>query len=186
MSRIGRKNIVIPNRVKVSINGDIIKVEGPNGVLIQPLCKEVKTEISNDVIKITRNGEDKETAMLHGLNRSLTANMIQGVTEGFQRNLEIVGVGYRAEIQGDILNLSLGYSHPIKYILPKGITAAVDKQTIITLKGADKQLLGQTAAEIRAFRVPDPYKGKGIKYAEEVIKRKAGKAGKAASGGKAT
>lgn len=182
MSRIGKKSIAVPAEVKVSLNGDIVKVEGPNGILTQPLYKELKTEISNGEIRITKSGEDKETAMLHGLSRSLIANMIKGVTEGFQRNLEIVGVGYRAEVQGNILNLSLGYSHPIKYVLPKGITVAVDKQTRITLKGADKQLLGQTAADIRAFRIPDPYKGKGIKYAEEVIKRKAGKAGKAAGG----
>src|SRR3989338_3701846 len=179
MSRIGKKNIAIPSGVKVSLNGDIVKVEGPKGILTQLLCKELKTEISNGEIRMTRSGEDKETAMLHGLSRSLIANMIKGVTEGFQINLEIVGVGYRAEAQGNILNLSLGYSHPIKYALPKGITVTVDKQTSITLKGMDKQLLGQTAAEIKEFRLPDPYKGKGLKYAGEVIKKKAGKAGKA-------
>lgn len=185
MSRIGKKNISIPQGVKVTFNGDVIKVEGPKGSLAQPLNKELKTEVSGSEIKITRNGEDKSSIMLHGLSRSLVANMIKGVTEGFQKNLEIVGVGYRAELQGGILNLSLGYSHPIKYTLPKGITVTVDKQTSIALKGIDKQLLGQTAAEIRAFRLPDPYKGKGIKYAEEVIRRKAGKAGKTAGGGKA-
>lgn len=182
MSRIGKKNIAIPSGVKVSLNGDIIKVEGPKGVLTQSLSKKLKTDASNGEIKITRNGEDQGTVMLHGLTRSLVANMIKGVTEGFQRKLEIVGVGYRAEAQGNILNLSLGYSHPIKYVLPKDITAVVDKQTSITLKGADKQLLGQSAAEIRAFRTPDPYKGKGIKYEEEIVRRKAGKAGKAAGG----
>ncbi len=182
MSRIGKKNIAIPSGVKVSLNGDIIKVEGPKGVLTQSLSKKLKTDTSNGEIKITRNGEDQETVMLHGLCRSLVANMIKGVTEGFQRKLEIVGVGYRAEAQGNILNLSLGYSHPIKYVLPKDITVVVDKQTSITLKGADKQLLGQSAAEIRAFRTPDPYKGKGIKYEEEIVRRKAGKAGKAAGG----
>lgn len=184
MSRIGKKSIAVPAGVKVSLNSDIVKVEGPKGILTQPLCKEIKVEISDGEIRMTRSGEDKETAMLHGLSRSLIANMIKGVTEGFQINLEIVGVGYRAEVQGSILNLSLGYSHPIKYALPKGITATVDKQTSITLKGMDKQLLGQTAAEIKEFRLPDPYKGKGLKYAGEVIKKKAGKAGKA-TGGKA-
>lgn len=182
MSRIGKKSIAVPAGVKVSLNSDIVKVEGPKGTLTQPLCKEIKVEISDGEIRMTRSGEDKETAMLHGLSRSLIANMIKGVTEGFQINLEIVGVGYRAEAQGSILNLSLGYSHPIKYALPKGITATVDKQTSITLKGMDKQLLGQTAAEIKEFRLPDPYKGKGLKYAGEVIKKKAGKAGKAAGG----
>ena len=182
MSRIGKKSIAVPAGVKVSLNSDIVKVEGPKGILTQPLCKEIKVEISDSEIRMTRSGEDKETAMLHGLSRSLIANMIKGVTEGFQINLEIVGVGYRAEAQGNILNLSLGYSHPIKYALPKGISATVDKQTSITLKGMDKQLLGQTAAEIKEFRLPDPYKGKGLKYAGEVIKKKAGKAGKAAGG----
>ena len=184
MSRIGKKSIAVPAGVKVSLNSDIVKVEGPKGILTQPLCKEIKVEISDGELRITRSGEDKETAMLHGLSRSLIANMIKGVTDGFQINLEIVGVGYRAEAQGSILNLSLGYSHPIKYALPKGITVTVDKQTSITLKGIDKQLLGQTAAEIKEFRLPDPYKGKGLKYAGEVIKKKAGKAGKA-TGGKA-
>lgn len=182
MSRIGKKSISVPAGVKVSLNSDIVKVEGPKGILTQPLCKEIKVEISDGEIRMTRSVEDKETAMLHGLSRSLIANMIKGVTDGFQINLEIVGVGYRAEAQGNILNLSLGYSHPIKYALPKGITATVDKQTSITLKGMDKQLLGQTAAEIKEFRLPDPYKGKGLKYAGEVIKKKAGKAGKAAGG----
>ena len=182
MSRVGKKSIAVPAGVKVSLNSDIVKVEGPKGILTQPLCKEIKVEFSDGEIRMTRSGEDKETAMLHGLSRSLIANMIKGVTEGFQINLEIVGVGYRAEAQGNILNLSLGYSHPIKYALPKGITATVDKQTSITLKGMDKQLLGQTAAEIKEFRLPDPYKGKGLKYAGEVIKKKAGKAGKAAGG----
>ncbi|MBI3398784.1 MAG: 50S ribosomal protein L6 [Deltaproteobacteria bacterium] len=185
MSRIGKKPITIPAGVKVSINSDVIKVEGPKGSLSHFLNTGLKAEVSHNEIKVTRNTDDKKALMLHGLSRSLVANMVKGVIEGFQRNLEIVGVGYRAEVQGNVLNLSLGYSHPIKYELPKGITAAVDKQTSITLKGADKQLLGQTAAEIRGFRIPDPYKGKGIKYTEEMIRRKAGKAGKAAGGGKA-
>lgn len=182
MSRIGKKTITIPQGVKVSLNDDIVKVEGPKGALTQSISKKLKTDASKGEIKITRNGEEQRTIMIHGLCRSLVANMVKGVTEGFQRKLEIVGVGYRAEVQGNILNLSLGYSHPIKYMLPKSITATVDKQTSIILKGADKQLLGQSAAEIRAFRIPDPYKGKGIKYEEEIVRRKAGKAGKAAGG----
>ena len=186
MSRIGKKSVVIPAGVKAGVNGDVIKVEGPKGSLIQPLPKELKVEISNNEINVMRNTEDQKIVMIHGLGRSMIANMIKGVTEGFHKNLEIVGVGYRAELQGNILNLSLGYSHPVRYTLPKGITATVDKQdkqTNITLKGIDKQLLGQAAADIRAFRLPDPYKGKGIKYAEETVRRKAGKAGKAAGGG---
>jgi len=165
MSRIGKKNIAIPTGVKAGVNGDVIKVEGPKGSLIQPLPKELKVEISNNEINVMRNTEDQKIVMIHGLGRSMIANMIKGVTEGFHKNLEIVGVGYRAELQGNILNLSL------------------DKQTNITLKGIDKQLLGQAAADIRAFRLPDPYKGKGIKYAEETVRRKAGKAGKATGGG---
>ena len=183
MSRIGKKSIAIPAGVKAGVNGDVIKVEGPKGSLMQPLPKELKVEISNNEINVMRNTEDQKTVMIHGLGRSMIANMIKGVTEGFHKNLEIIGVGYRAEVQGNILNLSLGYSHPVRYTLPKGITATVDKQTNIALKGIDKQLLGQAAADIRTFRLPDPYKGKGIKYAGEIIRRKAGKAGKATGGG---
>lgn len=185
MSRIGKKLIDIPAGVKVNINNDVVKVEGPKGSLVQQIEKEFKAEISDNKIKIIRSSNDKEVTMRHGLFRSLVANMITGVTEGFEKNLEIAGVGYRAEAQGNVLNLSLGYSHPIKYTLPKGIAVTVDKQTSITLKGADKQLLGQVAADIKSFRIPDPYKNKGIKYANETLIKKAGKAGKAAGGGKA-
>lgn len=186
MSRIGKQVIVIPKGVKVNIDSDIVKVEGPKGILVQPLSKKLNIDISNGEIKVTRKIEDdKETNMMHGLTRSLIANMVKGVVDGFQKSLEIVGVGYKADVQGGTINLILGYSHPIKYDLPKGVTATIEKQTNITLKGVDKRLLGQTAAEIRAFRLPDPYKGKGIKYTGEIIRRKAGKAGKASSGGKA-
>ncbi len=185
MSRIGKRPISIPQGVKVTLNGDVITVQGAMCSLTQTLNKELKAEVSGSEIKIIRrSSEDKGGTQLHGLTCTLIANMVKGVTGGFQKNLEIVGVGYRAEAKGNILNLSLGYSHPVQYALPKGITATVDKQTSITLKGADKQLLGQTAADIEGLRVPDAYKGKGIKYANEVIKLKAGKAGKA-GGGKA-
>ena len=152
---------------------------------LRQLPDVLSVRIEGDHIFVERASDDKTAKALHGLHRALVRNMAEGVSKGFRKAMEIVGVGYRAEVQGTILNLSLGYSHPIKYELPKGITATVDKQTSITLKGADRQLLGQTAAEIRGFRIPDPYKGKGIKYAEEVIRRKAGKAGKATGGGKA-
>jgi large subunit ribosomal protein L6 len=144
------------------------------------LRDEVTVEVDGSVIRVSRKDDSREARSLHGLTRTLISNMVKGVSEGFSKRLEIVGVGYRAEVKGTSLNLSLGYSHPINYELPKGVTASVEKQTSVILKGADKQLVGQVAAEIRGFRPPEPYKGKGIKYADEVIRRKAGKAGKGA------
>ncbi len=182
MSRIGKKNVVIPSGVKVSLNGNIIKVDGPKGSLSYAVGQDISVEVGSSEIKLSRKTDGREHRELHGLSRSIVANMLKGVTEGFMKKMEISGVGYRAEVQGSVLNLSLGYSHPVKYPLPKGITAEVDKQTGITLKGIDNQLLGQVAAEIKAYRVPDPYKAKGIKYSGEIIRRKAGKAGKAAGG----
>lgn len=184
MSRIGKKIIIIPQGVKVNLNGNVIKVDGPKGSLSHQIGQDISVEVSSSEIKLSRKTDGREHRELHGLSRSIVANMVKGVTEGFTRKLEISGVGYKAEAQSGILNLTLGYSHPVKYPLPKGITAEVDKQTGITLKGIDNQLLGQAAAEIKAYRVPDPYKAKGIKYSGEVIMRKAGKAGKAAAGGK--
>lgn len=182
MSRIGKLTITVPSNVKVAVESSRIKVDGPSGVLEMPLRSEVKVDMKDSQISVSRADESRAARSLHGLTRTLIANMVKGVTDGFQKRLDIVGVGYKADVQGTILNLALGYSHPIKYELPKGISATVEKQTSITLKGADKQLVGQVAAEIRAFRKPEPYKGKGIKYSDEVIRRKAGKAGKA--GGK--
>lgn len=182
MSRIGKLTITVPSNVKIAVESSRIKVDGPSGVLEMPLRSEVKVDMKDSQISVSRADESRAARSLHGLTRTLIANMVKGVTDGFQKRLDIVGVGYKADVQGTILNLALGYSHPIKYELPKGISATVEKQTAITLKGADKQLVGQVAAEIRAFRKPEPYKGKGIKYSDEVIRRKAGKAGKA--GGK--
>lgn len=182
MSRIGKLTITVPSNVKVAIDTSRIKVDGPSGALEMPLRSEVKIDMKDSQISVSRVDESRAARSLHGLTRTLIANMLKGVTDGFQKRLDIVGVGYKADVQGATLNLALGYSHPIKYELPKGISATVEKQTAITLKGADKQLVGQVAAEIRAFRKPEPYKGKGIKYSDEVIRRKAGKAGKA--GGK--
>jgi len=177
MSRIGKKPIAIPSGVKVALAGSTINVEGPKGKLSRNLHEAVQVEVAADHIQVAPGAGMSGTA-LQGLTRTLIANMVDGVTKGFERVLEINGVGYRADLQGKVLNLALGYSHPINYPLPDGISAEVEKQTKITLRGIDKELLGATAAKIRSFRAPEPYKGKGIKYADERIVRKAGKTGK--------
>ena len=177
MSRIGKKPIVIPAGVKVDINGQAIKVEGPKGRLERVVHDLVQIKVEADQITVTPVEGQSNTA-LQGLTRTLIANMVEGVTNGFSKILEINGVGYRAELKGKVLNLSLGYSHPIDYPLPEGISAEYDqKANKITLSGIDKELVGATAAKVRSFRKPEPYKGKGIKYADERIQRKAGKAG---------
>jgi large subunit ribosomal protein L6 len=177
MSRIGKKPILIPEKVKLSLAGDQITVQGEKGKLTHCLHPSVELRIAGGVITIIKRVEDKKTDALQGLTRSLVANMVTGVHSGFQRNLEVNGIGYRASVSGNVLALSLGYSHPVNYDLPDGISATVDKSNMITLSGIDKELLGQTAAKIRQLRSPEPYKGKGIKYAEEHIQRKAGKTG---------
>lgn len=179
MSRIGKIPVVIPQGVKVAVVGDMLKVDGPKGKLSQKINPGVNIAISDGKIVFTRPAESSEARTVQGLIRSLASNMVAGVTKGFERKLEITGVGYRAEVQGDSLVMSLGFSHPVKYQLPAGIKAEVEKQTLITLTGADKQVIGQAAANIRGFKPPEPYKGKGIKYQGEKILRKAGKAGKA-------
>ena len=177
MSRIGKKPIQIPSGVKVSLADRTIKVEGPKGKLERALNDRVIVNVDADQITVTPCDGETSTA-LQGLTRSLLANMVQGVTSGFSKALDINGVGYRAELKGKVLNLSLGYSHPIDYPLPEGITAEYDaKANRITVLGIDKELVGATAAKIRSFRKPEPYKGKGIKYVDERILRKAGKAG---------
>lgn len=178
MSRIGKKPIEIPAGVKVSLAGENISVQGPKGQLSRVIPAKVEVSVEADSIAVKRFEGGRVDTSLQGLTRTLIANMVEGVTKGFERVLEINGVGYRAEIKGAVLNLALGYSHPVEYQLPKGVTAEVEKQTKITLKGIDKELIGATAAKIRSFRAPEPYKGKGIKYAEERIVRKAGKTGK--------
>jgi large subunit ribosomal protein L6 len=178
MSRIGKKPIIIPAGVQVAVAGTHVSVKGPKGSLQRQICDGVNVQVGADQIEVSRNGEDRTDRSLQGLTRTLIANMVDGVTKGFERVLEINGVGYRADLKGTILNLALGYSHPIEYPLPSGITAEVEKQTKITLRGIDKELVGATAAKIRSFRSPEPYKGKGIKYSEERIIRKAGKTGK--------
>ncbi|MBI1922044.1 MAG: 50S ribosomal protein L6 [Geobacter sp.] len=178
MSRIGKLPIEIPQGVKISCTGNLIKIDGPKGTLSRNLPDYVQIEVSDKSIQVSRESDSLKSRSAHGLARTLINNMVVGVTKGFERVLDINGVGYRAEAKGDVLNLSLGYSHPVNFTLPQGITVEVEKMTKITVKGIDKELVGQTAAKIRAYRGPEPYKGKGIKYADETILRKAGKTGK--------
>ena len=175
MSRIGKQPIPIPQGVKIQIEGLTVRAEGPKGKLSQPVPTGLTTRVADGTIVIERAGDDRRVRAQHGLARALVANMVTGVKDGFERKLDIVGIGYRAQIQGKNIQLALGYSHPIIFPLPAGVTAEIDKQVAITLRGADKAVLGQTAAKLRALRKPDPYKGKGIKYANEVIRRKVGK-----------
>jgi large subunit ribosomal protein L6 len=177
MSRIGKKPIVIPKSVKVAVNGLHVEVQGPKGKLALTVHDLCSVAVSNGSIVVSRSGDHRTAKALHGLTRALVANMVRGVTEGFERKLEIVGIGYRAALVGRSLTFNLGYSHPIVFPLPEGVQAEVDKQTGITLRGVDKHLVGQTAAQIRALRPPDPYKGKGVRYSDEVVRKKVGKAG---------
>lgn len=176
MSRIGRLPISVPAEVKIAVETGAVRVEGPKGKLSAKISPAIEVKLESGQLKVARRSEDRKTKALHGLVRKMVANMVEGVSRGFSRILEINGVGYRAEVKGKDLHLSLGYSHPVVFPLPPGITADVERQIIVTLRGADRQLLGETAAMVRALRPPEPYKGKGIKYQEEVIQRKAGKA----------
>jgi large subunit ribosomal protein L6 len=177
MSRIGRKEISLPKGVEVKQDGGAVTVKGPKGTLRTSLVPGIGVKIENNVVQFTRSDEEKKTRAFHGLVRALVANNVRGVTEGFKKELDIVGVGYRAEVKGKEVVFQLGYSHPVRFAIPQGIDIVVDGKTgHITITGIDKQKVGQTAAEIRALREPDPYKGKGIKYSDEVIRRKAGKA----------
>ena len=183
MSRVGKLPIHLDKAVKASVADSTLKVEGPKGKLELKLHPGFTVEIKDSEIVVKRPGDTSEERAIHGLMRKLVANMVEGVGKGFSRVLEINGVGYRAEAKGQQVNLTLGYSHPIVYQLPPGVTAKVDRQVTLTLESADKQLLGSVAAEIRALRPPEPYKGKGIKYSTETIRRKAGKAAAGASAG---
>lgn len=178
MSRIGKKPVSVPKGVTVELKDDVIRVKGPKGELSKPRHPAIKVEIADGEVVFTRGDDAPATRSAHGLMRALTANMVTGVSAGFERKLEINGVGYRAEVKGKQLVMQLGYSHPIEYDLPKGVDAKIDKNLVI-LTGIDKELLGHTAAKVRSFRPPEPYKGKGVKYLEEVIVRKVGKAGAA-------
>jgi large subunit ribosomal protein L6 len=177
MSRIGKKPIPIPAGVKIAVSDGAVEVQGPKGKLKQPLPPGIafKQEDANLVASTVR--EDPELGKFHGLARSLVANAVLGVTEGFKKELDIVGVGYRAELKGKQVQFALGYSHPVVFDIPNGIDVAIDKQTHITVTGIDRQLVGQVAADIRRLRKPDPYKQKGVRYTGEVLKKKAGKTG---------
>jgi large subunit ribosomal protein L6 len=177
MSRIGKRPIPIPSGVTVSIGEEAVEVKGPKGQLRQALPPGITFEISNGEVKAALARDDGELRKFHGLARTLVANAVQGVAEGFKRELDIVGVGYRAEVKGRQVVFALGYSHPIVLDIPPAIDIAVDKQTHVTVTGVDKQLVGQVAANIRAMRKPDPYKQKGVRYTGEVLKKKQGKTG---------
>jgi large subunit ribosomal protein L6 len=179
MSRIGEKSINLPKGVDIRLDGNTIIVKGSKGELKWAFPDEIKVSVNNGNLVVERSSDTKQLKALHGMTRNVIFNMIKGVSEGYQKVLEISGVGYKAQVQGRKLLLTLGYSYPVEFLLPDGITAEVDsRQTQITLKGIDKRLIGQVVADIRALRPPDAYKGKGIRYAGETIKLKAGKAGK--------
>ncbi len=178
MSRIGRLPIKIPDKVKISAQPGLVNVEGPKGKVSQKLDREMKVTIDNGVVRVDRPNDSRRARQLHGLTRTLVNNMVLGVTVGFQRQLDIAGVGYKAELKGKEIHFALGFSHPVIYPLPEGVSAEYDaKANRITVKGADKHQIGLVAAEIRKLRPPEPYKGKGVKYAEETIRRKQGKTG---------
>jgi large subunit ribosomal protein L6 len=176
MSKIGRKPIQLPNSVKVDINDDNILVKGPKGQLSRKVPSQIKVESKDGNILVKRLNDSKFAKALHGLTRSLINNMVIGVSEGFEKNLEIVGVGYKAQLQGKKLSIQIGFNHPVVYEPPEGITIQVPEPTKIKVLGIDKELVGQVAADIRAIRPPEPYKGKGIRYENEQVLRKAGKA----------
>lgn len=178
MSRIGKRPISIPAKVQVAINGAQISVKGPKGELSRVLPQAVTVEQDGETLLVKRRDESRSSRQMHGLSRTLVANMVEGVSQGFQRRLEIQGVGYRAQVQGRNLNLNVGYSHPVQIVPPEGIQFAVENNTNVTVSGFDKELVGNMAAKIRDVRPPEPYKGKGIRYTGEVVRRKAGKAGK--------
>jgi large subunit ribosomal protein L6 len=177
MSRVGKKIIPIPEKVKITFQDRMLTVEGEKGMLSRSIHDAVDLQIENGVLTVVLLKQDRKSAALQGLTRSLVANMVTGVSVGFERVLEIQGIGYRAELNGNTMVLNLGYSNPVQFQVPEGISATIEKNNVIKLSSIDKEQLGQTAAAIRQLRPPEPYKGKGIKYAEEQIRRKAGKTG---------
>jgi large subunit ribosomal protein L6 len=178
MSRIGRKSISVPTGVDVTITGQTVKVKGPKGELSHTVAEPIKVEQDGGELHVNRPNDERKAKELHGLSRTLVANMIVGVTEGYKKTLEINGTGYRVTAKGKDLEFALGFSHPVNVVAPAGISFSVERPTQFTVAGIDKQLVGEVAANIRKIRPPEPYKGKGVKYQGEVIRRKAGKAGK--------
>jgi len=177
VSRIGKKPIEIPSGVDVKIKKSTVTVKGPNGILEYTVPERVSVKLSDNILQVKRRNDEKKSCAMHGLARALLANMVTGVTTGFQKKLEIVGVGYKSEIKGKSLVLNVGYSHPVEYPFPDGIEINCESNTTVVVRGIDKQRVGQAAAEIRKVRPPEPYKGKGIRYVGEHVRRKAGKAG---------
>jgi len=177
MSRIGRKPVPVPNGVTVTVNGPAITVKGPKGELSRKLHPDMQVKVENGTVTVDRPSDEDRHRALHGLTRSLIANMVEGVTQGYKKQLEITGVGYKAEVKPFGLQLALGYSHPVEYRAPAGIKLSAPQPIVVVIEGADKEKVGQVAAEIRALRKPEPYKGKGVKYQGEQVRRKAGKAG---------
>ena len=176
MSRIGNAPITLPSGVSVSRNGDVVEVKGPKGTLSEAIPDEIQLESDDGVTKLTRPNDSKRVRALHGLARALVSNMVVGVSNGFQKELEIIGVGYRAEMAGKKLKLLLGFSHPVEMEVPEGLKVAVEENTKLKISGADKSLVGQFASNIRSLRPPEPYKGKGVRYVDEQVRRKVGKA----------
>jgi large subunit ribosomal protein L6 len=183
MSRVGKRPIAIPNDVKVSVSDGQVQVQGPKGKLTTPVPPGIAFEVKGAELVCTRSSEERQDRAFHGMARALASNAIRGVTEGFSKELDIVGVGYKATVEGQKVVFSLGFSHPVEFRIPEGIKIAVEKQTRVTVSGIDRQKVGQVAAEIRGLRRPDPYKQKGIRYVGEVLKKKAGKAGATGAGG---
>jgi len=175
MSRIGKQPIAIPPKVKVDVKGSKVFVEGPKGKLDMEIPRRTSLKIDGGNVVVSRDGEDAEARAMHGLSRALLNNLVKGVSEGYSKKLEINGVGFKAAVQGKVVNLSLGYSHPINYDIPDQIKVTVEENTKITIEGPSKQVVGQVAAEIRSYYPPEPYKGKGVKYSDERIERKEGK-----------
>ena len=182
MSRIGRKILPLPKGVILAQKPGLVSVKGPKGELTKAVPTGITIKVEAEKVTVLRADDERQNRSKHGLMRAHLANMVKGVTDGWTRELEINGVGYRAEVAGDTINMALGYSHPVVFKLPKGVTAKVEKNRV-TLASADRDLVGQTAAKVRELRPPEPYKGKGVKYVEEVIKKKVGKAGATGSGG---
>lgn len=178
MSRIGRLPITVPAGVEVKVDGSVVSVKGSKGELSHTVASPIQVSLEDSTITVSRPNDEREARSLHGLTRTLISNMIVGVTEGYKKNLEIVGTGYRVQAKGSDLEFALGYSHPVAVKAPEGITLTVDSPTKVSVSGINKQQVGEVAANIRKLRRPDPYKGKGIRYAGEVIRRKVGKAGK--------
>jgi large subunit ribosomal protein L6 len=175
MSRIGKLPVAIPEKVTIAVASGSVQVKGPKGQLAHPIVTNVTVGIEDGKVVVTRSGDDKTTRAAHGLMRASIANMIKGVTKGFDKKLQVIGIGYRAEIKGKTLVMSLGYSHPVEFTIPAGVTIEADKENKITITGIDKKQVGQVAAIIRDFRAPDHYKGKGVRYVDEVVRLKAGK-----------